>query len=577
MNENNDVTMDTAGEQNEQPQEPAVNEAEATAESPEQQIAAVDAPQADAPAAVAVMPRPESQKPKSHLAAITAVLVCAVVAAGLFAAKTVFAPKPELVVKQAFAATMADQEAAAKEIYQKIPATEKLFKVEPSKPSKNDFEITLKSVEDMPYAALASAVIADSGIRGSVLCDPAEGSMLLDMDIHLKDNMLADAKLYASADVVAGGVPSFSDKLLSVSPKSFANDYKNSFFYGVSPLDDQTLEMIQQLLVGEIDYMKSLNNLSYEKLVEDITGVFAKALDNAAYSYDKNTKSYIVTIPGEDAKAAIVNYYRYLYLDSEIASALEGLMAPMLSAAGEGSDYQSAMNEMISEIEANIPPMDTVINLTIDKKLIKKASIVATPVVAEGSEAIFTQPMTMDIVINGKNCDVSFALDIVDAQTQLAMNMDVTASGKYENDVYTIDMNFVFGSDETTMEMPIIMSIAADGSYNAKASVSAGAAGQKADFGFEVNGTVVCENDNVAIDLPASKISYAITGSNMDSKGALVFDYSQNSAPLNEKISVPENCLPLFSLTEEQFGKIADDYSVGAQGLVGKLLSALAG
>ena len=77
------------------------------------------------------------------------------------------------------------------------------------------------------------------------------------------------------------------------------------------------------------------------------------------------------------------------------------------------------------------------------------------------------------------------------------------------------------------------------------------------------------------MELPASRIDYAISGETANTSGALVFDYSQTYAPLTDKIAAPENSVAVFSLTESELQNLINEYTAGAQGLAGQLMSAL--
>ena len=545
--------------------------AEAPAEPVETQI------QPTAPTAVAVEAAPAPKKKGIRpTAIITAILACLVVAGGLFAVKTFLAPKPDVIVKQAFAATVADQEKLTEEIYQAIPAAKKIFEPSQAQPTKSDFDFTLKSIEGIDYAALVSAVIADSGICGSSLIDPNEGVSAVNFTVDLKDKPLIEADMYLSTDLMTVSVPTFSDTVLSVAPKSLAADYKNSIFNQMAPMGDEELQMMQDLIIGEIDYIKTLNNISYEKLTKDITAIFAKALTNATYSYDKNTKLYVVNIPGEDVKAAVCEYYRYLYLDSEISSAMERMLSPILDAAGEDvGDYDSTMNEMIAEIEGTIPALETVINLEIEKNPIKKANIVATPAAAEGEAVTITSPIVCDVIIDGKNCDMSMSFDMSSDDAELDMKMLVKASGKFENDAYTITCDVDVNSADAKVKIPVVISIAANGDYNITAGFDTTALEDNVKLDFTSNGKITFENDVLSLELPASRIDYAISGETANTSGALVFDYSQTNAPLSDKIAAPEGTVAVFSLTESELQNLINEYTAGAQGLAGQLMSAL--
>lgn len=527
------------------------------------------------PAEADKTPTPKKKLPVA--AVITTVLACLVVVGGLFAVKNYLAPKPELIVRQALAATVSQQQKLKDDIYEAIPTAKRLFEPSEPAPSETSFDLTLRSIEGIDYEQLVSAMIADSGISGTVLTDCDSGSSIADITVSLKRKPLINAQLYISPELVTAAVPTFSDTILSIAPKSLAADYKSSIFQKASPMGDDELEMMQQLLVGELEYIKAIGGISYQKLIADITEIIKKPLETAVYSYDKKSGSYLVTLDGDAVKNAVCEYYRYLYVDSEIAPAMERLLMPLLTVSGiADGDYSSSINGLLNDIEGNIPPMETVITLDIDKGVIKKANITASPADEGGDIAVFTAPFVADITLTENGCGINMMFDMNDPANGSEMEMNVNADCVFSDGVYTISVKADAKSADSDVTVPLVITAAADGSYGITFGIDTTALNDNVKLDFSTNGSAALEEEFFTVELPSSRIEYAISGESANINGALVFDYRQSVSPLSEPLTAPDEHISVFSLNEQSLQGLIDEYTAGAKSLVGKLMSIFA-
>lgn len=539
----------------------------------EQQEIITSAALSEEAGAAVTAPSPRKKFPTA--AVVSAVLACAAVVGGLFAAKSFFAPKPEKIVLEAFEATVAQQQNLTDEIYETIPAAKRLLKPSEAAPSETAFDLTLRSVEGIDYAQLVSAMIADSGISGTVLTDPDSGSSLADITVALKRKPLINAQLYLSPELVTAAVPTFSDKIISAAPQNFAADYKNSIFNKTTPMSDDELKMMQQLITGELEYIKALGSISYQKLVDDITAIIKKPLETAVFGYDKANGRYIVTLDGEAVKSAVCEYYRYLYIDSDIAPAMEKLLMPLFTASQMAKeDYNSTMDGILAELQENIPPLETAISLEIDKGLIKTANIVAAPTEQIDGNSVFNSPFTADIVFNENNSSVNMVFNINNPVDGTEMKMTVNADGLFADNLYTLNVKVDAESDGSVVTVPLVITIAAEEDYSIDFGFDTTMSDRNVKVDFSADGTASLEEDFFTVELPSSRIYYAVSADNLNTSGALVFDYRQSNTPLTERIAPPENHLSIFSFNEQTLQQLIDEYSAGAQSLAGKLMSA---
>ncbi|WMJ84888.1 hypothetical protein ACS3UN_04790 [Oscillospiraceae bacterium LTW-04] len=515
-------------------------------------------------------PVPQKKAGKSKLL-IGAAAVCAIAAVAAVI-KFSSTPDPKTTVEAAFTATAEQQQIAVDKIYQKIPAAKLMFEGR-SGAMTTDFDFKLNAIEDNPYAAFANAILKDAGIRGSASSDPAQQTAAFNASVYLKDAPMIEAHAFMSPELIVAGVPTFSQTALSINPTTFAQDYTGSVLNAVYPIDAQSLDMMQGVITGEIEYINAISAISYEKMLADITPIFKNALTNATYTYDKQNKKYVVDIPGEDLKSAVLDYYRYIYFESEFGVAIEKMVTSAID-ADPSMTYEGMMNEAISSIDESLPDMDAKLTLDIKSGLIKSANLVCTPVAAASSSESAEVP---EIIVNSFVFDCTFDDAVNTAKlviaTEDAMNITMDATSTFSNDTYATDMTVGVESSFITFNMPLNISVAADGAYSCVADMNIDADGDLVNAGFAFNGTAVLENDALTVSLPDSRIYASASDTAV---GALVFDIDYTNAPLTEALTAPEST-SLFELDAQQLEQLNNEYSVGYESLVGQLYSLLMG
>lgn len=522
---------------------------------------------------VATMPPDPKKKSGTSRLLIGVAAVCAVAAVAV-AIKISSKPDPKATVEAAFTATAEQQKVAVEQLYKKIPAAKLMFEGR-SGATTTDFDLTIKSVEDNPYAAFANAILKDAGIRGNISSDPEQKTAAFNTSVYLNNTPMIEANAYVSPELIVAGIPTFSQAAVSINPATFAQDYAGSALNVVYPMDAPSLEMMQGMISGEIDYISAAGSISSEKLLADILPIFKGALTNATYTYDKQSKKYVVDIPGEDFKNTVLDYYRYIYFESEFGAAMEKMMTSA-TAASTGMSYEDMMNEVIASIDEGMPNVDAVLTLDINGGLIKTANLTCTPVASSETssapESDVAGSMISSLVLDCSFSDTAntakLVLDIDDGTS-----MTVDATGALSGDAYALDMTVAVDSDYITFSMPVKMSIAADGAYNCTADMDITAGDEPVKAGFAFNGTAKLENDVFNLSLPGSRIYGSASNT---ASGALVFDLNCTNAPLTETLTAPENT-SLFALDAQQLEQLSNEYSVGYESLVGQLFSLLMG
>ncbi len=525
--------------------------------------------------AVATMPPPAPQnKPGKTKLFIGVAAVCAIAAVAAVV-KFSSTPDPKATVEAAFTATAKQQQAITEKVYQQIPAAKLMFEGREGAVT-SDFDLTIKSVEDNPYAAFANVILQDAGIRGKFSHDPAQKTSAFNSSVYLKDAPMIDVSAFMSPDLVVASVPTFSETSVSINPTTFAQDYAGSALNAIYPMDAQSLDMMQGVISGEIEYINAVSSISSEKMLADIMPIFKGALTNATYTYDKQSKKYVVDIPGEDLKTAVVNYYRYIYFDSELGMAMEKMMTSVAAADPEMT-YEDIMNETISSIEESLPDMDAKLALDIKNGLIKSANLVCSPVAPTESSSSSESVDLPEITVSSLVLDCTFD-DVVNTAklvitTEDAISMTVDATATLSNDTYALDMAVGVDSSSIKFNMPLNISIAAGGAYNCTADMNIDAGGEPIGAGFAFNGTAAVENDALTVSLPESRIYVSATDT---ATGTLVFDLDYANAPLTETLTAPDST-SLFALDAQQLEQLSNEYSVGYESLVGQLYSLLMG
>lgn len=527
-------------------------------------------------AAVTTLPPPVPQNKAGKSKLLIGVAAVCAIAAVAAVVKFSSTPDPKATVEAAFTATAKQQQAVTDKIYQKVPAAKLMFEGREGATT-SDFDLTIKSIEDNPYAAFANVILQDAGIRGKFSNDPAQKTSAFNTSVYLKDAPMIDVSAFMSPELIVASVPTFSQTNVSMNPTTFAKDYAGSALNAVYPVDGPSLEMMQGVITGQIDYINAISSISSEKMLADIMPIFKGALTNATYTYDKQSKKYVVNIPGEDLKTTVVNYYRYIYFDSELGVAMEKMMSPTASALTPDLSYEDMMNETISSIEESLPDMDAKLALDIKNGLIKSANLVCTPVAPAASSSSPESAVSPEITVSSLVFDCTFDDAVNTAKlvitTEDAMSMTVDATATLSNDTYALDMAVGVDSSSVTFNMPLNISIAAGGAYNCAADMNIEAGGEPINAGFAFNGTAVLENDVLTVSLPESRVYVSATDA---ATGTLVFDLDYANAPLTEALTAPEST-SLFALDAQQLEQLSNEYSVGYESLVGQLYSLLMG
>ncbi len=502
---------------------------------------------------------------------ITAALACAVVAGGLFAAKAFLKPAPEKVIKAAVAATYSQQQKFEEKIYSEIPAAKPLFGGEQSDGSEGSFSLTLNSIGGIDYAQLISAMFSGLTISGESVSSQDPQAADIDLAVSHKNQHLISASIFLSPELALINVPELSQKSLSVNPQSLAEDYKNSIFYEPSSISEQQLRSLQDSLTSALDNTQGFSPESIKKMENDMAAIMKKAVINAQYSYDDQSKLYAVTIPGADVKSTVIELCRYIYADSDMAEFIKRSIGQALTVNGKYDSYSDAVDGMLSELESELPELPATVELDIDKNLIRSANIIITPAASASPDKASFENITIALNFSENAVTAQISSTITEDGQQLAIFS--TARSSLENGVYSVSFIIDIFDEDISISIPFDCSLAASGDFNYKMSFAGSDNDNSINAAFIADGTAVLEDGILSCDLPLC--SFDITSD--DTALKIEFSASTKSGPLTAVPAVPAKHIPVFSMTEQDVDLLFEDIKAGGQALIGKLYDIFAG
>ncbi|MEM1485742.1 hypothetical protein V6615_12860 [Oscillospiraceae bacterium PP1C4] len=523
---------------------------------------------ADSAASIEIQPK---KKSPVILFAIIGVVLIAIIA---IAASTLFA-NPKAAVTKAFVATVSAQEKRVEQIANDIPAIK--LAMEPQlKPGKTNFSLNFESIEGdlAPEEQAIVNLLSGLAIKGDYTMDPENSISEVNSSIALGGADLLGMYIYSSPDLLAGNVPTFSDAVLSVNPKTFAADAKASPVYAMMGLDDAQLDEVQKAIDTQINSVNSMAKIDVKKMQEDMKPIGLKAVANATFTKgakENGLQLYTVTIPGADVKTALFDLVKYIYLDSQMADIYKSAFTPELLG---GQSYEDFMNtEVIGALQTEMPDLDTVVTLKVNKT-IKAANIQMTPVAAQDGAAAGSGSLVMDYIIAD---DGSEKVTMNGSYTEegTTANFMVDVADKYENGLYNTDIAFtVDGSADFTMAVTANVKMDKSGAYGLAidTKIKDGAT-MDSVITYNMDGTIKVDGDNIACDFPTITGSGEVDGK----KYTLNLSAKADTAPVTTPYAITKEHKAVFSMSESELIAIAEEYSVGSQALTGQLFGMFMG
>ncbi len=516
--------------------------------------------------------QPEKKKP-AVLFVVAGLALLLVVLVVLFVSG-IFGKDPKKAVNDAIDATQKQSEARIERMSAEVPAAKFLMDTS-VKSEKSDFALEFQSLEGGDTSLqIVSKLLSGFGLNGTVVTDPENGVMELDGSIAMSGSDLLGLYFFLSPDTYAGGIPTFTDTMVSINPQTFAEDMRASRFYDPQSMPDDQLEELQEVLTAQAGMLQSAGGLDVKAMQADIRNILLDALENATYQKtgkDGANTVYEVKIPGADVKNTLIQLVRYLYIDSPLGQIYDNAFpAEML----DGKRYSEMVEEeMLPAIEENMPEMDATLVFQINKTVRSvKADFVPNDGGASGFEHILA-----DISYN-ENGDTAMTLSMgFSNQEKGKLSVSAEASDSYADGVYGMSLKFDLSGE--TEGVPVSVQIGEqltmdkDGRY--ALDFDMGFDGMDMDigqpmpsFGFQLDGTVTTDDGgNTTWDFPtfAGKMDY------LGESYMLNFTCKSTSSPITGPYEASRTLTPLFGMEEAALEAWVSEYQAGVEALFGSL------
>lgn len=488
-------------------------------------------------------------------------------------------PKEE--VAKAMEATQAAQMKVMEKYQQELPAFKYLFSTPAAEPKaeKISFDFRFSSLSgDVvgPDEQMVVELFKGLGIQGYVASDPENDIFELDAGLAMSGSNLLNVYGYFSPDQWAMGVPTFSDTVLSVNPQTLEQDLQQNSdrlaAYGISM---EELSGLVDLIQSEKDLM-GVYSMDYQAFLKGLMDAYNKAVPDAVYETGEkegSAQNYIITIPGDQMKAAILSVLNYVYIDSEFGQSYQKFFQSMSELSnGEGQDWASMVQEeILAPIEQELPNLPTTVTLSVEDGLIRKMHLVSVP---EGEAANFKEAV-LDTTINADGTS-SFNLNVQgqDSEAQ-QVAMAITAVDSYTDGQYTLDMSMDVNYQGEVMTILYNVGMGQDGSMSMDLGMNMTMAEMEpVEIGFSVDGTVQSEGEKVQVDLSniTLDLSEPSTGS-----ASLGFTGKVDMEPITTPYTNSRETKNVFSMSDQELQEEMTKYQTGAENLSYQIIMMLMG
>lgn len=488
---------------------------------------------------------------------------------------------PEDAVHEAIEKTNELLQAKSSQMMEELPAMRVMY--QPITGSRStDFDLSFVSFDDGSgslQAQFYSNLLKGLALQGNYITVPDEKAMELSGAVQFGSMQLVDLFLQLSPEQAGFQIPSFSDTLLTIDPRTLKQDLMSSTLmdaYGYGDIEGyndymaEEYDALQQLLQGEIELFTGGFALDAMKMREDLMPLLQAVWTDAAYEKpvkNGDGKDYVVHLDGAQVKATLISIMRYLYVDSQIADLYNKLYGTQLF---DGKSFSEMMEEnLLIPAEQELSDLPTDLTLSVNREgILTGISFVLTPPEEQVSSTQF-QNLRYDITFDGNmNANIRMEMGMGDDNMgDMQMVLDVTET--YADGALQIDMDMRVVDEATTVGLTMGMGTDKDGAFQMNFSMEPSFPTMQVpafSMGASVNGTVSDADGAQAWSLPDMTFNYEMYGQKMsvtlalDSKtGAYT-----GSLPLRSGVNV-------FSLTPEELEAEMEKYEMGIYGLAGQL------
>ena len=513
--------------------------------------------------------QPEKKKPAVLF--VVAGLVLLLVVLVILWVSGIFGKDPKKAVNDAIEATQKQSEDRIERISAEIPAAKSMIDTS-VQPEKSDFELEFQSLEGGDTSLqIVSKLFAGFGLKGTVVTDPENGVMELDGSIAMSGSELLGLYFFLSPETYAGGIPTFTDTMVSIDPQTFADDMRASRFYDPQTMPDEQLEELQEMLTAQAGMIQSAGGLDIRAIQEDIRKILMDALEHATYQKvgkEGKDTAYEVKIPGADIKQALVDLVRYLYIDSPIGELYDNAFPAEMF---DGKRYSEMIEEdMLPEIEEGMPEMDATLVFQINRTIRSvKASFVPNDGGESGFETILADISYSEAGDTSMTVEMGFSEEGVREGSLSAEISDRYADGVYEMSL-TFDLSGEEAGEPVAIQIDEQLTMDKNGRY--ALGFDMGFDGMGLDqmvpsIGIQLDGTVTADGENTIWEFPvvSGKVGY------LDDSYTLNFTCKSTSSPITVPYEASRTLTPLFEMGESDLDAWVSEYEAGAQALFGSL------
>lgn len=499
------------------------------------------------------------------LAVLAGILVIAIV---VVIAMGAFGQKPEKAVREAFALTGEKMQALSDQLMEDIPLYQMFLPKAEGRVS--HFKISPDSLEVPNLGSgtqgIFSGLMKMFSISGDIIKDPSAELAELNAGIDISDVPIIGFHMQATPDQVSFNVPALSDKVLSVNPNTFAEDYKNSPFY-LPGINDQTLQELQDTFTMQLASLTSMGGIDVQAMQDEMYAIMDGVFVDATYDKPLNqggAKVYPVHLDDRQVSQTIVALLRYIYIDSDLGKMYSENMREILE------------RDIIAPFEA-IPAEGSTftMNVTVGKNgLISQVDIFEDVAGgAENGENAFqiTYRISEDFTVI--SMDVNLTKMEMNDNNSGTVNMNVTADytdGNCKADM-TAAFDLVAESIPVKFDMTFDMNLDKEGNVDMGMGMNmyerpeAGIPAAKMDFALKGTYTVD-ENGVAAWDFPTLK--FGMDMAELGGYNAMNFNLSGESKPLEEPVQPDTDTTPLLTMTPEELTAEMQKYQEGLSSLM---------
>lgn len=515
-------------------------------------------------------------KKKSPVPLIAALAVVVVAVAGL--AWAFLRPSdPKSAVESAWKASEAQWQKDADTLKKEIPLIEKLYQAGGQQASTQNYELNFESISGFEGAAMYSSLLGGSGIHGTMTTDPERMVAELTAALQVSGSDLIDGYVYTSPDLFAFGIPSFSDTMLSINPKTAVEDLRDNSYLQQLGITEQDLQELCDSLNMEFESGAAANGFAFdqEKLTADMKALFQPVMETAAFeSAGKidGLTSYTVTLEGGAVRQSVLDLVRYVYFDSDLSAIYRSAFTPMLEQLGTTYD-DFVNNTMLLELEKGLPEIPVVMTVSVDGKIIRKVHLVGTPGQPALEEVTFGE-IVMDFAYPAPNEQtMNLAMSVSDGGEAIDIVMDMNSA--YQDNVYGVDLNMVMSGKAVTLTVNENVLYGADGTIGLDMGVDVSEDGNNViQLSFDADGTLTTEGETDTYDFPSVQMGLQLEDG---PEYSLVLSGAFDSTPLEDGYTFTGEHTPVASMTESDWAQLSSEYEAGLQGLVMKAYSLLMG